>query len=55
MTGWAELTVEPHGAGSRATWREDVSVAHTPAFAAGLTRLSSRLLFGRVLRKLLGS
>ena len=37
MTGWAELTVAAHGSGSRATWREDVSVARTPAFAAGLT------------------
>ena len=53
MTGWAELTVEPRGSGSRATWREDIDVARLPGFAAGPTRLSSRLLFGRVLRKLL--
>jgi hypothetical protein len=53
MTGWAELTVVPNGTGSRATWREDISVAKLPGFAAAPTRLSSRLLFGRVLRKLL--
>jgi hypothetical protein len=53
MTGWAELTVEPRGTGSRATWREDIDVARLPSFAAPGTRLSSRLLFGRVLRKLL--
>jgi polyketide cyclase/dehydrase/lipid transport protein len=53
MTGWAELTVEPHGTGSRSTWREDITVARVPSFAAAPTRLSSRLLFGRVLRKLL--
>jgi hypothetical protein len=53
MTGWAELTVEPRGTGSRATWREDITLARLPSFAAGGTRLSSRLLFGRVLRKLL--
>ncbi len=53
MTGWAELTVEPRGTGSRSTWREDIDVARLPRFAAGPTRLSSRLLFGRVLRKLL--
>jgi hypothetical protein len=53
MTGWAELTVESRGTGARATWREDISVARLPSFAAGGTRLSSQLLFGRVLRKLL--
>jgi hypothetical protein len=53
MTGWAELTVEPRGSGSRATWREDITVARLPSFAAAPTRVSSRLLFGRVLRNLL--
>ena len=53
MTGWAELTVEPVGTGSRATWREDITVARLPRIAAAPTRISSRLLFGRVLRKLL--
>ena len=52
--GWAEITVEATvGGGSRSTWREDVSIARVPKFADGLTALSSRLLFGRVLRKLL--
>src|SRR4051794_39033122 len=49
MTGWAELTVEPHGGGARATWLEDITVAKLPRFADRGTALSSRLLFGRVL------
>jgi polyketide cyclase/dehydrase/lipid transport protein len=53
MTGWAELIVEARGSGSRATWREDITVARLPRFADPGARLSSRLLFGRVLRKLL--
>jgi hypothetical protein len=53
MTGWAELTVEPHGRGSCATWREDITVGRLPRLADGAIRLSSRLVFGRVLRKLL--
>ena len=53
MHGWAELTVEPHGTGARASWREDVSVGKLPRFTDAGTALSSRLLFGRVLRGLL--
>ena len=56
MLGWAELSVEPHGTGSRATWRE---VARPGEGARGsptrLSRLSGRLLFGRVLRQLLAT
>jgi hypothetical protein len=53
VTGWAELTVEPKGSGTLATWREDVAVARLPRLADAPTALSSRLLFGRVLRHLL--
>jgi hypothetical protein len=53
MLGWAELVVEPHGAGSTATWTEDITVARLPPFLDPLTAASSRLLFSRVLRRLL--
>ncbi|HET6878066.1 MAG TPA: SRPBCC family protein [Jatrophihabitans sp.] len=53
MLGWAELRVEPHDGGSRATWREDATPARLPAFARPASVASGRLLFGRVLRKLL--
>ena len=55
MLGWAELTVEAVGSGSRSTWREEATPAKVPKFADGLSTLSGRLLFGRVLRKLLES
>jgi hypothetical protein len=53
MTGWAELSVEPNGTGSRAIWREVAVPAWAPAVSAGLFALAGRLLFGRVLRGLL--
>lgn len=53
MLGWAELTVTPTATGARATWTEDITVAKLPKFTDGGTALSSRLLFGRVLRRLL--
>ncbi|MGI8679837.1 MAG: SRPBCC family protein [Jatrophihabitans sp.] len=53
ILGWAEISVEPHGAGSRATWREDAGPAKLPGFAVKTSDLASRLLFGRVLRGLL--
>jgi hypothetical protein len=53
MTGWAELTVTPTARGSRAVWREDIRVGRLPRFTDPVTRLSSRLLFGRVLRRLI--
>jgi hypothetical protein len=51
--GWAEITVEAHGRGSRVTWREEASPAHLPRFAAPIASGAGRLLFGRVLRHLL--
>ena len=53
LLGWAELTVEPQGSGSRASWREEATLAKLPRFAVGLSAAAGRLLFGRVLRKLL--
>src|SRR3954453_6707092 len=53
MLGWAELTVEPRATGSRASWREEATPARLPGFLSGASTASGRLLFGRVLRKLL--
>lgn len=53
VTGWAELVVEPHGDGSRVTWREDIHVRGMPRFLDGLTKASSRALFSRVVDGLL--
>ena len=53
VTGWAELSVHPVGAGSRVTWREDIHVTGMPRFMDGVTRASSRALFSRVIDGLL--
>jgi hypothetical protein len=53
MLGWALLTVEPHGSGARVTWTEDAKPAGLPAFTDRASAAAGRLLFGRVLRKLL--
>lgn len=53
MLGWAELTVEPLAVGSRVSWREVATVGPLPRFTDAGSRLSGRLLFGRVLHKLL--
>lgn len=55
VIGWAELRVEPHGQGSRVVWREDIHVRGTPRFSDGLTRASSKRLFGRVIDGLLAT
>lgn len=55
MLGWAELSVEPHGTGSRAVWREVARPAKAPRFADKASEVSGRLLFGRVLKKLLAT
>ncbi|MFI5428508.1 hypothetical protein [Aeromicrobium sp. UC242_57] len=47
------LSVEPAGAGSRVTWREDIRVRGVPRYFDGLTRASSRALFSRVIDGLL--
>jgi len=53
VTGWAELSVEPCGEGSRVTWREDIHVRGMPRLMDGVTRASSRRLFSRVIDGLL--
>ncbi len=53
VKGWAELSVQPHGAGSRVTWREDIRVKGVPRAFDGLTRASSTKLFSRVIDGLL--
>jgi hypothetical protein len=53
MLGWAELTVETRGTGSRATWREEARPTRLPRFADRASEAAGRLLFGRVLRHLL--
>jgi hypothetical protein len=53
VTGWAELEVEPWDDGSRVTWREDIRVAGMPRFLDGVTKVSSRALFSRVIDGLL--
>lgn len=51
--GWAEITVAEHAGGSRTTWTEVARPRGLPRFADPVARFSARLLFGRVLRKLL--
>lgn len=53
MIGWALLQVEPHGTGARVSWTEEAKPAGLPAFTDRGSAAAGRLLFGRVLRKLL--
>lgn len=53
VRGWAELSVEPQGAGSRVTWREEAVPARLPRLARPLSDAAGRRLFRRVLRGLL--
>ncbi len=53
VTGWAELSVDALGEGSRVTWREDIHVRGMPRLMNGVTRASSRRLFCRVIDGLL--
>lgn len=53
MLGWAELSVVPSGRGSRATWREDATPNHLPRVLHPVVALIAKLLFGRVVRRLL--
>jgi hypothetical protein len=53
VTGWAELSVDVLGAGSRVAWREDIHVTGMPRFVDGVTKASSRALFSRVIDGLL--
>ncbi|MCW2749046.1 MAG: Immediate-early protein 2 [Aeromicrobium sp.] len=53
VKGWAELSVDPLGGGSRVTWREAVRVTGAPRAFDGLTRFASTRLFSRVIDGLL--
>jgi len=53
VKGWAELSVEPQGDGSRVTWREEIKVRGVPRALDGLTRRASTRLFSRVIDGLL--
>lgn len=53
LTGWAVLTVTPCRAGARVSWQEEIGIVGLPRFADPLIVASSRLVFGRVLRRLL--
>jgi hypothetical protein len=53
VTGWAELSVQPQGTGSRVVWREEIHVRGMPRALDGLTRASSHRLFSRVIDGLL--
>ncbi|MDX6277355.1 MAG: hypothetical protein QOJ72_1483, partial [Nocardioidaceae bacterium] len=53
VKGWAELSVEPLGNGSRVTWREEIRVRGVPRAFDGLTRAASTRLFSRVIDGLL--
>jgi hypothetical protein len=51
LGGWADVTVEPHGDGSRLDWREDVVVRPLPLkrATAPLVSRGSAWLYGRAL------
>lgn len=53
VKGWAELTVEPSGHGSRVVWREEAHWIGVPRFAARVEEAAGRALFGRVVDHLL--
>ncbi|GHC72164.1 SRPBCC family protein [Streptomyces cinnamoneus] len=54
ITGWAELEVGPDGTGSYVIWREALRVKGQPRLADPLMNRCGRLVFGRVVRRLLG-
>jgi carbon monoxide dehydrogenase subunit G len=53
VVGWAELSVEPLGDGSRVTWREDIHVRGVPRVLDGLERRMATMVFSRVIDRLL--
>ncbi|MEU4212494.1 SRPBCC family protein [Streptomyces sp. NPDC026206] len=53
ITGWAELEVGAHGAGSWVVWREALRVRGLPPVFGAVTDRGGRRLFGRVVRRLL--
>ncbi|NKI44533.1 SRPBCC family protein [Streptomyces physcomitrii] len=54
VTGHAEIAVHPAaGSGSRAQWHEEIRLRGLPAFCDPALAFAGRLLFGRVLDRLL--
>lgn len=53
VTGWAELSVDPAGVGSRVRWVEDIHVRGVPRVFDAVTRWMSARLFSRVIDGLL--
>jgi hypothetical protein len=53
LTGWAEISVVPSGLGSVVTWREAADVAWLGPLRAVPGQVVGRLLFGRLLDRLL--
>lgn len=55
VRGWAEIDVVPRGAASWLVWREELRVARLPQLFDAPTRWSGRLLFARVIHRLLAA
>lgn len=55
VTGWAGIEVRAHGTGSEVVWSEDLSVTGLPRLLDRPTALAGRLLFGRVIARLLAA
>ncbi|MZE78385.1 SRPBCC family protein [Streptomyces xinghaiensis] len=55
VTGWAGIEVRAHGTGSEVIWSEDLSVTGLPRLLDRPTALAGRLLFGRVIARLLAA
>ncbi|MEV0264761.1 SRPBCC family protein [Streptomyces sp. NPDC050617] len=53
ITGWAEIEVYGAGAGARARWTEELRVRGMPRALDAPTAWAGRLVFGRVVRRLL--
>lgn len=53
VTGWTELEVRAHRAGSLAVWQEELAVPKLPRLFDAPASWSGRLIFGRVLTELL--
>ncbi|MER7583751.1 SRPBCC family protein [Kitasatospora sp. NPDC097691] len=53
VRGWAVLRVRAVGGGSEALWAEELRIAGVPRFADPVVAATGRLVFGRVLDRLL--
>lgn len=53
VTGWAELTVSPHGDGAAITWQEDASFRVVGRLLDWPNRVAGRRVFGKLVDGLL--